>query len=144
MRPKRGIIATYCLTKFFSQEDIVMKWEELPELDWDRKLAYFLDPANQPKISREELQEALAILASMYCDEHYNLRYLECYIEEELGSDKLEEAIENSVEFDAVVDRNEYVMEQPTVEDRMRAALDFVNRIADEYDDLAGDNDDDF
>ena len=41
-----------------------MKWDELPgSYDWDRKLAYFLDPANQTGISKEDLQDALAILS---------------------------------------------------------------------------------
>lgn len=114
-----------------------MKWEELPTLDWDRKLAYFLDPANQSEISREELQEAFAILASKYCDEFYNLRFLECFIEEQLGSKKLEEAISCSVESDSEVDRNEHVMNLTTVEEKMTAALGFVNAVAKEFDDFS-------
>ena len=120
-----------------------MKWEELPALDWDRKLAYFLNPANQSKISREELQDALAILASMYCDEFYNLRFLECYVEEQMGTKKFEEVIQNNVESDAVLDRSGHVMNLETVEERMNAALGFVNAIAAEYDDLNGPDDDD-
>lgn len=121
-----------------------MKWEELPALDWDRKLAYFLDPANQSKISREELQEALAILASKYCDEFYNLRFLECFVEEQMGTKKLEEAISYSIESDSVIDRNGYVLNLETVEERMTAALGFVNAIAGEYDDLTGSDSSDF
>ncbi len=115
-----------------------MRWEDLPEsLNWDRRLAYFLDPAKQNEITREELQEALAILTSLYCDEHYNLRFLECYIEEHMGEDKLEQIIENGIRTDAVLDRYAVVIDEEEIEDRMIAARDMVNRIADEYDDLA-------
>lgn len=115
-----------------------MKWEELPRsLDWDRRLAYFLDPANQSNISREDLQEALAILTAKYCDEFYNLRFLECFVEEQMGSERLESAIEASVASDAMLDRTEFVMKAGGVEDRMKAALKLITGIADEFDDLA-------
>ena len=95
-----------------------MKWDELPgSFDWDRKLAYFLDPANQKDISKEDLQDTLAVLASMYCDEFCNLRFLECFVEEELGSDKLDEAIENSISTDSVADRSEAVLDLSSTED---------------------------
>ena len=115
-----------------------MKWDELPgSFDWDRKLAYFLDPANQKDISKEDLQDTLAVLASMYCDEFYNLRFLECFVEEELGSDKLDEAIENSISTDSVADRSEAVLDLSSTEDRMKTALGFVNAITDEFDDFS-------
>lgn len=113
-----------------------MKWDELPgTYEWDRKLAYFLDPANQAGISKEDLQDALAVLAAKYCDEFYNLRFLECFVEEQLGSQRLEEAIEANVESDGILDRSAVVMSAETVEDRMLSALEFVNRISEEYDD---------
>ena len=115
-----------------------MKWDELPgSFDWDRKLAYFLDPANQKDISKEDLQDTLAVLASMYCDEFCNLRFLECFVEEELGSDKLDEAIENSISTDSVADRSEAVLDLSSTEDRMKTALGFVNAITDEFDDFS-------
>ena len=118
-----------------------MKWDELPgSLEWDRKLAYFLNPDNQNNISKEDLQDALAILTAKYCDEFYNLRFLECFVEEELGSERLESAIESGLESDSMVERSMYVREQSTVEDRMKAALELVKGITDEYDDLAGDD----
>ncbi|MBO4449759.1 MAG: hypothetical protein J5777_04170 [Clostridiales bacterium] len=118
-----------------------MKWEELPaDFEWDRKLAYFLDPDNQKDISKEDLQEALAILAAKYCDEFYNLRFLECYIEEQFGTEKLESAIGASVESDTILDRVGVLMDEKTVEDRLRTAHGFVTRIADEYDDFNDEN----
>jgi len=118
-----------------------MKWEELPGIyEWDRRLAYFLDPANQDDISKEDLQEALAILAAKYCDEFYNLRFLECFVEEKYGTETLESAIEANVASDAVVDRCETVMDERSVEARMRTALRFVNRISEEYSDLNGED----
>ncbi|MBO4680807.1 MAG: hypothetical protein J5623_02770 [Clostridiales bacterium] len=118
-----------------------MKWEELPGVyEWDRRLAYFLDPANQAGISKEDLQDALAILAAKYCDEFYNLRFLECFVEEELGSAKLESAIEASVSSDGVLDRSAVVLNERSVEDRMITAREFVNRIAEEY----GEDDEEF
>ena len=39
-----------------------------------------------------------------------------------------------------MVERSMYVREQSTVEDRMKAALELVKGITDEYDDLAGDD----
>ena len=111
-----------------------MKWDELPgDYEWDRKLAYFLDPANKNNVSKDDLLDALAILSARYCDEFYNLRFLECFIEEQLGSAKLEAAIESSVESDAVLDRSAVVMNEKSVEDRMLTALEFVNRVSEEY-----------
>ncbi|MBO7451398.1 MAG: hypothetical protein J6U54_13620 [Clostridiales bacterium] len=115
-----------------------MKWDELPgRFDWDRKLSYFLDPANQKDISKEDLQDALAVLASMYCDEFYNLRFLECFVEEELGSDRLDSAIENSISTDSVTDRSAAVLEKVSTEERLKTALGFVNAITKEFDDLS-------
>ena len=123
-----------------------MKWDELPDdLQWDRKLAYFLDPANQNDISKSDLQDVLAILTAKYCDEFYNLRFLECFVDEQLGSDRLEEAIEAGIEADSVDDRSEYVRRFDSVEARMAAALGFVNKITEEFDDMSGDlSDEDF
>ena len=115
-----------------------MKWDELPgSFDWDRKLAYFLDPANQKDISKEDLQDTLAVLASMYCDEFYNLRFLECFVEEELGAERLDAAIENSISTDSVTDRSEAVLDQDSTEDRMKTALGFVNSITKEFDNFS-------
>lgn len=117
-----------------------MKWDDLPAgLEWDRRLAYFLDPANSDEISKEELFDALAILSAKYCDEFYNLRFLECFIEEELGTERLESAIESSIASDSIDDRNEYVLNCDTVEERMKASHGFVTKLADEFDDLSGD-----
>ncbi|MBE7069945.1 MAG: hypothetical protein E7386_05540 [Ruminococcaceae bacterium] len=114
-----------------------MKWEELPSsYEWDRRLAYFLDPANQKDISKEDLQEALAILAAKYCDAFYDMRFLECFIEEQLGTEKLESAIEANVDSDSVTDRVEVLMDEKTVEGRMQISHGFVTRIAEEFDDL--------
>ena len=119
------------------KEVLSMKWDELPgKFDWDRKLAYFLDPANQKDISKEDLQDALAVLASMYCDEFCNLRFLECFVEEELGSDRLESAIENSISTDSVTDRTETVLSKPSTEERLKTSLGFVSSITDEFDDF--------
>ena len=119
-----------------------MKWDELPgDYGWDRKLAYFLDLANKDNVSRDDLLDALAILSARYCDEFYNLRFLECFIEEQLGSAKLEAAIENSVESDAVLDRTAVVLNEKNVEDRMLTALEFVNRVSEDCD---GQDDEDF
>ena len=116
----------------------LMKWDELPDtLKWDRKLAYFLNPANQDDISREDLQDVLAILAARYCDEFFSLRFLECFVEEELGSERLEEAIEASIDSDYITDRCMHVLNQETLSDRMSAAQRFVNEIADEYGELS-------
>ena len=115
-----------------------MKWDELPAgFEWDRRLAYFLDPANQKDISKEDLQDALAVLASMYCDEFNNLRFLECFVEEELGSDRLESAIENSIATDSVTDRTEVVLSQVSTEEWLKSALGFVNSITKEFDDFS-------
>ena len=123
------------------KEVFAMKWEELPgAYEWDRRLAYFLDPANQADISKEDLQDALAILSAKYCDEFYNLRFLECYVEEQLGAENLEAAIEANVESDGVLDRSAVVMNEKTVEDRMLTALEFVNRVSEEYDDTDGED----
>ena len=115
-----------------------MKWENLPEdFQWDRKLAYFLNPGNQEEISKEDLQDALAILAARYCDEFNSLRFLECFVEEELGPDRLDEAIIANVESDSVTDRTEVVMEKRSVEERLAEAYKFVNQITEEYGDLS-------
>lgn len=115
-----------------------MKWDDLPgDYQWDRKLAYFLNPENQGDISKEDLQDALAILAARYCDEFNSLRFLECFVEEELGSDRLDEAIIANVESDSETDRCEVVMEKNTVEERLAEAYRFVTQITDEYDDLS-------
>ena len=104
------------------------------DYQWDRKLAYFLNPENQAEISKEDLQDALAILAARYCDEFNSLRFLECFVEEELGSDRLDEAIISNVESDSVTDRSEIVMEKGSVEERLAEAYKFVNQITEEYD----------
>ena len=136
---KRYNVKDFAKTNY--KEAFTMKWEELPgAYEWERKLAYFLDPANQAEISKEDLQDALAILAAKYCDEFYNLRFLECYVEEELGTEKLVSAIEASVSSDGVLDRSAVVMGEKNVEDKMITALAFVNRIAEEY----GDDDEEF
>ena len=136
---KKGIMLNEICKNANYKEVFAMKWEELPgAYEWDRRLAYFLDPANQADISKEDLQDALAILAARYCDEFYNLRFLECYVEEELGTAKLESAIEASAQSDGVLDRSAVVMNETNVEDRMITALEFINRITEEY----GDDDD--
>ena len=116
----------------------LMKWDELPEsFKWDRKLAYFLNPANQENISKEDLQDVLAILAARYCDEFFSLRFLECFVEEELGSERLEEAIEASIDSDSITDRCMHVLDKESLEDRLKTAHRFVNEIADEYGELS-------
>ena len=111
-----------------------MKWDHLPEdMTWDQKLAYFLDPENQDEISKEDLQDALALLTARYCDDFYSLRFLESFVEEELGSDRLDEVLESNIDSDAVTDRTMVVEELYSVKERLEAALKFVNDISEEF-----------
>jgi len=111
-----------------------MKWDDLPnDYTWDQRLAYFLNPDNQDKISKEDLQDVLALLSARYCDEFQSLRFLECFVEEELGSERLDEVLESNIDSDAVTDRCMVVSEKETVTERLAAALKFVNDITEEY-----------
>lgn len=111
-----------------------MKWDDLPnDFTWDQRLAYFLNPENQDEISREDLQDVLALLAARYCDEFQSLRFLECFVQEELGSERLDEIVESNIDSDAVTDRCMVVEEKETVTERLEAAFNFVNEISQEY-----------
>ena len=114
-----------------------MKWDELPDkYTWDQKLAYFLNPANQDDISKEDLQDALAVLSARYCDEFYSLRFLECFVEEELGSERLDQIIESNIDSDSVTDRYMQVLEEDSVAGRLETAFGFVNDVSDDYGDF--------
>lgn len=115
-----------------------MRWDELPDsYKWDRRLSYFLNPDNQDEISKADLQDALAILAARYCDEFFSLRFIECFVQEEFGSERLNEIVESSIDSDSVVDRCAEVMGKETLAARLKTAHKFVCEIADEYGDLS-------
>lgn len=101
-------------------------------------LRRFLLPENYEMYSKEDLWDALAVVAAIYCDHHEDLMNLERTIEERFGTKICDEVCEASVSA-ILTSRVDNILEKATTKERADLAIEYINEISDYHDPIGDD-----